>query len=129
MLNLGRLLNNGISNRVLPPLRLKPSPTSSTSYKYYMDIFSKIKIQELVPWLQKDRGFDVNFTLDGEWYQFIYYPNDPLNSWFSDLPDELSGEDEDVVRDKFLNLVKNYQLKKSLSSNTAKTFSDIIDEL
>jgi hypothetical protein len=94
-----------------------------------MDIFSKIKIQELVPWLQKDRGFDVNFTLDGEWYQFIYYPNDPLNSWFSDLPDELSEKDEDVVRDKFLDLIKNYQLKKSLSSNTAKTFSDIIDEL
>jgi len=98
-----------------------------------MDIFSKIKIQELVPpterpWLGKD-AFDVNFTLDGEWYQFIYYPNDPLNSWFSDLPDELSEKDEDVVRDKFLDLIKNYQLKKSLSSNTAKTFSDIIDEL
>ena len=92
------------------------------------NVLSKVKILEIEPSLDK-KEFDVNFSIDEEWYQFIYYPNNHSESWFSDLPEEFEGYDEDEMIKAFIELIKNYQLKKSLSSNTAKTFGDIIDEL
>jgi hypothetical protein len=93
-----------------------------------------VKIEEIIPTMGK-KLFEVNFTIDGEWYQFMYYPDNPTDNYFSDLPEEFEpytsvySLTDRSVEEEFTKLVKNFELKKSLTPNTAKTFEDIIDEL
>ena len=91
-------------------------------------LLNRVKIKSIEPSMD-EKVFEVNFTIGEEWFQFMYYPNNLPESWFSDLPEEFEDYDEDERIKAFIELIKNYQLKKSLSSNTAKTFGDIIDEL
>ena len=99
----------------------------------YKQILSKVKIEEIIPTLG-GKVFEVDFTLDGEWYQFMYYPDYPSDNYFSDLPEEFEPYTSpyaqgESVEEAFVNLIKHYQLKKTLNPSTAKTFSELIDEL
>ena len=91
-------------------------------------LLNRVKIKSIEPSMGGEL-FEVDLTIGEEWYQFMYYPNNLPECWFSDLPEEFQDYDVDEMIKAFIELIKNYQLKKSLSSNTAKTFSDIIDEL
>jgi hypothetical protein len=105
----------------------------------------------------KFHGFDVNiievenglkdskiihFAVDGyptehPYYEFVYYPNKPEDSWFSDNPEEFgdyidASDDPNIFKkfgDDFIKLVRNYLLKKTLTPKTLETFNDLIDEL
>jgi hypothetical protein len=84
----------------------------------------------------RDNVFDVEFLLgnDPNEYEFIYWPNEPEESWFSDFPDDFSSIQcpkgyLNCVEKDFNKLVKNYLLKKTLTPKTQQTFNDLIDEL
>ena len=89
-----------------------------------------VNIEEVLPSTRKN-VYDVNFTLDGEWYQFMYYPNNPSDNYFSDLPEEFEPYTQPYVQgesieEAFGKLVKHYLLVKGLKGSAKDTWNDIL---
>ena len=91
-------------------------------------LLNRVKIKSIEPSMD-EKVFEVDFTIGEEWFQFMYYPNNLPECWFSDLPEEFEDYDVDEMIKAFIELIKNYQLKKSINPSTAKTFEELIDEL
>jgi len=84
-----------------------------------------VKIEEINPSTGKN-VFDVNFTLNEECYQFMYYPNNLEDCWFSDFPPEFEDLDYDTVSIDFGKSVKHYLLVKGLKGDAKEAWSDIL---
>jgi hypothetical protein len=91
-------------------------------------LLNRVKIKSIEPSMD-EKVFEVNFTIGEEWFQFMYYPNNLPECWFSDLPEEFEDYDEDEIRKAFIELINIYELKKSINPSTAKQFEELIDEL
>ena len=91
-------------------------------------LLNRVKIKSIEPSMD-EKVFEVDFTIGEEWFQFMYYPNNLPECWFSDLPEEFEDYDEDELIKAFIELINIYELKKSINPSTAKTFEELIDEL
>jgi hypothetical protein len=91
-------------------------------------LLNRVKIKSIEPSMD-EKVFEVNFTIGEEWFQFMYYPNNLPECWFSDLPEEFEDYDVDEMIKAFIELINIYELKKSINPSTAKQFEELIDEL
>jgi hypothetical protein len=91
-----------------------------------------INIEEVIPTMGGE-SFEVNFTIGDEWFQFMYYPDNPSNDYFSDLPEEFEPYTSTYtpsgiksIEEEFTKLVKHYLIVRGLKGDAKDTWSDIL---